>query len=84
MFGVVRRESERRPETAERRPRTSDFVPADEGRTLQVVANDLLKHSLHSRAHQPFSLQIEGWAADLQPGVDILDRDALFDVLNSR
>ena len=57
---------------------------ADEGRTLQAVANDLLKHSLHPRAHQPFSLQIEGWAADLQPGVDILDRDALFDVLNGR
>jgi hypothetical protein len=57
---------------------------AAEGRTLQAVANDLLKRALHTRAHQPFSLQIQGWAADLQPGVDILDRDSLFDLLNGR
>jgi plasmid stability protein len=57
---------------------------ADEGRTLQAVANDLLKRALHTRTHQPFSLQIQGWAADLQPGVDILDRDSLFDVMNGR
>jgi hypothetical protein len=57
---------------------------ADEGRTLQAVANDLLKRALHPRPHQPFSLQIHGWAADLQPGVDILDRDSLFDAMNGR
>lgn len=57
---------------------------ADEGRTLQAVANDLLKQGLHTRAHPPFSLQIQGWAADLQPGVDILDRDSLFDAMNGR
>ena len=57
---------------------------ADEGRSLQAVANDLLKRSLHPRTHQPFSLQIQGWAAELQPGVDLLDRDMLFDVLNGR
>ena len=56
---------------------------ADEGRTLQAVANDLLKRARHPRTHQLFSLQIQGWAADLQP-VDILDRDSLFDVLNGR
>ena len=57
---------------------------ADEGRTLQAVANGLLKQALHTCTHQPFSLQIQGWAADLQPGVDILDRDSLFDVMNGR
>lgn len=57
---------------------------AAEGRTLQAVANELLKRALQSRPHQPFSLQIQGWAADLQPGVDILDRDSLFDVLSGR
>ena len=57
---------------------------ADEGRTLQAVANDLLKQGLYTRAHQPFSLQIQGWAADLQPGVDILDRDSLFNAMNGR
>jgi hypothetical protein len=57
---------------------------ADEGRTLQAVANDLLKGALRAPAHGPFSLRMQGWAADLQPGVDILDRDALFDVMNGR
>lgn len=57
---------------------------ADEGRTLQAVVNDLLKRALHIRTHQPFSLQIQGRPAELQPGVDILDRDSLFDVLNGR
>ena len=57
---------------------------ADEGRTLQAVANDLLKRALHTAARQPFTLRIEGWTGDLQPGVDILDRDSLFDVLNGR
>ena len=58
---------------------------ADEGRTLQAVANELLKRALHTRTHQPpFSLRLQGWAADLQPGVDILDRDSLFDVLHGR
>jgi hypothetical protein len=57
---------------------------ADEGRTLQAVANDLLKRALRTQTHQPFSLQLQGWAADLQPGVDIEDRDSLFDVLNGR
>ena len=57
---------------------------ADEGRPVQAVANDLLKRALHAAARPPFSLRMQGWAADLQPGVDILDRDSLFDVLNGR
>ena len=57
---------------------------ADEGRTLQAVTNDLLKRALHARPHPPFTLHLQGWAAELQPGVDILDRDSLFDVLNGR
>lgn len=58
---------------------------AEEGRTLQAVANDLLKRALHTRTDQPpFTLRLQGWAAELQPGVDILDRDSLFDALNGR
>ena len=57
---------------------------ADEGLTLQAVANDLLKRALHTQTSPPFSLRVQGWSADLQPGVDILDRDSLFDVLNGR
>jgi plasmid stability protein len=57
---------------------------ADEGRTIQAVANDLLKRALHARTHEPFSLHVQGWAADVQPGVDILDRDSITDVMNGR
>jgi hypothetical protein len=57
---------------------------AEEGRTLQSVANDLLKRALQAPTHPPFSLRMQGWSAELQPGVDILDRDSLFDVLNGR
>jgi hypothetical protein len=55
-----------------------------EGRTLQSVANDLLKWGLRAQTLPSFSLRMQGWAADLQPGVDILDRDSLFDVMNGR
>ena len=57
---------------------------ADEGRTLQAVANELLKGALRTPARQAFSLRLQGWAANLQPGVDILDRDSLFDVMDGR
>jgi hypothetical protein len=57
---------------------------ADEGRTLQAVANDLLKQGLHTQPATPFALRLRGWAAEPQPGVDILDRDSLFDAMNGR
>ena len=59
---------------------------ASEGRTIQAVANDLLKHALASRgkARERFTLALEGWQATEQPGVDILDRDKLFDLMNGR
>lgn len=57
---------------------------ADEGRTLQAVANDLLKRALHVPVRQPFQLRLEGWTADLRPGADLLDRDQLFDLMDGR
>jgi plasmid stability protein len=59
---------------------------AAEGRTVQAVANDLLRQALaaHGRAREAFTLQLQGWEGAEQPGVDILDRDKLFDLMNGR
>lgn len=57
---------------------------AEEGRTLQAVANELLRQGLATRSGAPYTLQLRGWPASEQPGVDILDRDKLFDVMDGR
>jgi plasmid stability protein len=57
-----------------------------EGRTIQAVANDLLRQALGARARASarFVLALQGWAGTEQPGVDILDRDKLFDLMDGR
>ena len=57
---------------------------AEEGRTLQAVTNDLLRQALAARSRRSFTLALKGWKAKQQPGVDLLDRDKLFDLLNGR
>ena len=58
---------------------------ARQGRTLQSLANDLLRQSLRPlERRQPFKLELEGWQAEEQPGVDLLDRDKLFDLMEQR
>jgi plasmid stability protein len=59
---------------------------AAEGRTVQSLANDLLRQALggHGKTRQRFALKLQGWKAREQPGVDILDRDKLFDLMNGR
>jgi len=57
---------------------------AEEGRTLQAVTNDLLRASLRSVPQEPYQLQLRGWKAAEMPGVDLLDRDALFDLMDGR
>jgi plasmid stability protein len=59
---------------------------AAEGRTVQAVANDLLRQALTARRRpgERFVLTLQGWQATEQPGVDILDRDKLFDLMNGR
>ena len=57
---------------------------AVEGRTLQDVANDLLRQALRGRSPARFTLQLQGWEAKEQPGVDLLDRDKLFDLMDGR
>ena len=55
---------------------------AREGRTLQEVANELLSQGLDMRP-QPsdYRLELEGWDAEELPGVDVLDRDKLSDIV---
>lgn len=58
---------------------------ASQGKSMGVVVNDLLRQAISSQFRQePFSLDLEGWDAELQPGVDILDRDKLFNLMNGR
>ena len=55
---------------------------AREGRTLQDTANDLLRQGLAKRPQRAhYRLSLTGWDAEVLPGVDILDRDKLFDVM---
>jgi len=58
---------------------------AEEGRTLQEVANDALRRGLATPLSQRgFKLKMKGWKSTELPGVDILDRDKLFDLMNGR
>ena len=58
---------------------------AREGRSMQDLANELLRDGL-ARFHDPtpYVLDLEGWEATTQPGVDLLDRDQLFDLMDGR
>ena len=55
---------------------------AQEGRTLQAVINDLLRRSLVARPQERYQLRLRGWKAAELPGVDLLDRDALLDLMD--
>ncbi len=55
---------------------------AKESRTAEEVANELLRQSLE--AAKPYKLELEGWKwkTELQPGIDLTDRDKLYDILD--
>jgi hypothetical protein len=57
---------------------------AEQGTTLQAVVNDVLRHAVASKRQGRFTLRLRGWKAEEQPGVDITDRDKLFDLMNGR
>jgi plasmid stability protein len=57
---------------------------AEEGRSLQATANDLLRRALGQSPRVPYRLNLKGWRAEQQPGVDIQDRDKLFDLMDGR
>jgi len=55
---------------------------ADEGRSLQSVANEAIRRGLVARQPQNYRLKLQGWKAELQPGIDILDRNSLFEAMD--
>ncbi|MGD0221859.1 MAG: hypothetical protein ABSF71_05950 [Terriglobia bacterium] len=57
---------------------------AEECRTLQSVTNDLLRRSLLAPPQESYQLRQHGWKAAELPGVDVLDRDALFNLMGGR
>lgn len=56
---------------------------AREGRTLQSLANDLLRQGLAPRVSD-YRLKLLTWKGEPQPGVDLFDRDALFELMEGR
>jgi plasmid stability protein len=59
-------------------------LSAREGRSFQAVANDLLRRALSRPRATSFRLHLQGWRAEQRAGVDILDRDKLFDLMDAR
>jgi len=56
---------------------------AAQGTTLQRVANDLLRQALErSPSRKRYKLKLSGWRASLQPGIDLLDRDSLWEAMD--
>ncbi|PYU19682.1 MAG: hypothetical protein DMG30_23555 [Acidobacteria bacterium] len=55
---------------------------ADEGRSLQAVANELIRRGLATPPRQSYHLKLQGWKAELQPGIDLLDRNSLFEAMD--
>ena len=57
---------------------------AEEGRSVQAVAGDLLLRGLAQPKKSGYRLKLQGWRAGELPGVDLLDRDKLFDLMDGR
>ena len=57
---------------------------AKEDKTLQDLANDLLRKALADPPHGKYRLKLIDWKAQEQPGVDLFDRDKLFDLMEGR
>ena len=58
---------------------------AAEGRSMQDLANELLRDGLDRReGPKDYLLRLKGWEAEIQPGVDLLDRDKLFELMDGR
>jgi len=55
---------------------------AEEGRSLQSVANEAIRRGLAAPPTQNYRLKLQGWKAELQPGIDILDRNSLFEAMD--
>jgi hypothetical protein len=57
---------------------------AEEGLPVQSLANDLLRAALFRKNVESYRLRLKGWKATPRAGVDVLDRDSLFDAMEER
>lgn len=57
---------------------------AAEGTTMQTIVNALLRQGLRAPVASGYELRLRGHRAELQRGVDLLDRDKLFDLMDGR
>ena len=59
---------------------------AERETTIQEIANELLTAALQASSRRPpFTLRLPaGWQSKARPGVDVADRDRLFDLLDGR
>ncbi len=58
---------------------------AERGTTMAKLVNELLRQALNSQSRtRGYKLKYTPWKARFQPGVDILDRDKLFDLMDGR
>jgi len=57
---------------------------ADEDTSLQDVVNDLLRQALSTSKRQKYELKLRGWGGAVQPGVDLTDRDKLYESMHGR
>ncbi len=56
-----------------------------ERRTFQALTNDLLRQAVaEDGTPSAYRLELRGWRASTQAGVDLLDRDQLFDRMDGR
>jgi hypothetical protein len=58
----------------------------DSGRTMTEELEDVLREGLRraAPAGKPFRLRFPTVKGELQPGVDLADRDSLFDIMEGR
>jgi hypothetical protein len=57
---------------------------AAEGRTLQAVVNETLKRAAAVPPGPAYRLELLGWQAQPRPGIDVFDRDTLFELMDGR
>lgn len=57
---------------------------AAEGRTLQAVVNEYLKRAAATPTGPSYHLRLTGWHAEPRAGVDVCDRNQLFDLMDGR
>lgn len=58
---------------------------AKRGVTLAALVNQLLRQAMAGQEKkQPYEFRFGGWVSELQPGVDLTDRDSLFDLMDGR